>query len=58
MAKAFTVEVVPEVLSWLRTSAGWEIEEVAKRLGTTAEVVKDLESGKRSPTMRQLHTLS
>ena len=58
MAKAFTVEVVPEVLSWLRTSSGWEIEEVARRLGRTVEVVRDLESGKRSPTMRQLHILS
>ena len=58
MAKTFTVDVVPQVLSWLRTSAGWEIEEVAKRLETTVEVVKDLESGKRSPTMRQLHVLS
>jgi Zn-dependent peptidase ImmA (M78 family) len=58
MAKSFNVDVIPQVLSWLRTSAGWEIEEVAKRLGTTAEVVKDLESGKRSPTMRQLRVLS
>ena len=58
MTKTFTVDVVPQVLSWLRTSAGWEIEEVAKRLETTVEVVKDLESGKKSPTMRQLHTLS
>ena len=58
MTKTFTVDVVPQVLSWLRTSAGWEIDEVAKRLGTTSEVVKDIESGKRSPTMRQLHTLS
>ena len=58
MAKSFNVGVVPEVLSWLRTSAGWEIEEAAKRLGTSAEVVKDLESGKRNPTLKQLHTLS
>ena len=58
MAKSFNVGVVPEVLSWLRTSAGWEIEEAAKRLGTSAEVVKDLESGERNPTLKQLHTLS
>ena len=58
MVKSFNVDVVPQVLSWLRTSAGWEIEEVAKKLGTTAEVVRDLESGKRSPTMRQLRVLS
>jgi molybdopterin converting factor small subunit len=42
MVKSFKVDVVPQVLSWLRTSAGWEIEDVAKRLGTTAEVVKDI----------------
>jgi len=58
VSKTFTVDVVPQVLSWLRTSAGWEIDEVAKRLETTVEVVKDLESGKRCPTMRQLHVLS
>ena len=58
MTKTFTVDVVPQVLSWLRTSAGWEIEEVAKRLRTSVEVVKDLESGKRNPTMSQLNVLS
>ena len=58
MAKSFTVDVVPQVLSWLRRSAGWEIEEVAKKLRTSVEVVKDLESGKRNPTMGQLNVLS
>ena len=58
MAKTFTVEVVPQVLTWLRTSAGWEVEEVAKKLRTSVEVVKDLESGKRNPTMGQLNILS
>ena len=58
MAKSFTVDVVPQVLSWLRTSAGLEIEEVAKKLGTSVEIFKDIESGKRNPTLRQIHTLS
>ena len=58
MTKTFTVDVVPQVLTWLRTSAGWEIEDVAKRLRTSVEVVKDLESGKRNPTMSQLNVLS
>ena len=58
MAKSFTVDVVPEVLRWLRTSARWEIEDVSKKLGTSSEIVKDLESGKRKPTLRQLHVLS
>ena len=58
MAKSFTVDVVPQVLSWLRTSTGWEVEEVAKRLRTSVEVVKDFETGKRNPTMGQLNVLS
>lgn len=58
MAKSLSVDVVPEVLKWLRTSAGWEIEDVSKKLGTSPEAVKNLESGKRNPTLRQLHVLS
>ncbi len=58
MTKSFTVDVVPEVLRWLRRSSGWEIEDVSKKLGTSSEIVKDLETGKRKPTMRQLHIFS
>ena len=58
MSKTFTVEVVPQVLIWLRTSAGWKVEEVAKRLRTSTEVVTELESGKKNPTMGQLNILS
>lgn len=58
MDKSFNVNIVPEVLIWLRTRAGWEIEEVAKRLGTSVEVVKKIESGERNPTMKQLNTMS
>ena len=48
MTKSFTVDVVPQVLSWLRISAGLRIEEVAKKLGTSVEIVKDIESGEAS----------
>jgi Zn-dependent peptidase ImmA (M78 family) len=58
MPKSISIEVVPEVLTWLRESSSWKIDEVSKRLGTTSEVIKDLESGKRNPTLRQLHVLS
>ena len=58
MAKSLSVDVVPEVLKWLRTSAGWEIEDLSKKLGTSPEAVKNLESGKRNPTLGQLHVLS
>jgi Zn-dependent peptidase ImmA (M78 family) len=58
MPKSISIEVVPEVLRWLRMSAGWEIEDVSKGLGTSSEVIKELESGKKNPTLRQLHILS
>lgn len=48
MTKTFIVEVVPQVLIWLRTSVGWEIDEVAKKLHTSIEAVKDMKSGKKT----------
>jgi len=58
MPKSITVEVNPGVLKWLRESSGWKIEEVAKRVNTTAEAVAEFESGKKSPTLKQLKVLS
>jgi len=58
MPKSITVEIEPEVLKWLRESSGWKIEEVAKRVNTTAEAVAEFESGKKSPTLKQLKILS
>ena len=58
MPKSIIVEIEPEVLKWLRESSGWKIEEVAKRVNTTAEAVAEFESGKKSPTLKQLKILS
>ena len=58
MSKSMFVEVNQEVLKWLRESAGWKIEEVSKRLGTTSEVILEFEAGKKSPTLSQLMILS
>ena len=58
MARSLTIEIVPEVLKWLRTTAGWETEDVGRRLGTSPETVKDLESGKKKPSLTQLRVLS
>jgi len=58
MPKSITVKVEPEVLKWLRESSGWKIEEVAKRVNTIAEAVVEFESGKKSPTLKQLKILS
>ncbi len=58
MPKSITVKVEPNVLNWLRESSGWKIDEISKRLKTSAEVVAELESGERSPTLKQLKILS
>ncbi|EQD28288.1 Helix-turn-helix type 3 domain protein, partial [mine drainage metagenome] len=58
MPKSISIEVVPEVLKWLRESSGWKIDEVSKRLGTTSEAILDFEARKKSPTLTQLRGLS
>ncbi|EQD72777.1 Helix-turn-helix type 3 domain protein, partial [mine drainage metagenome] len=56
--KSISMEVVPEVLKWLRESSGWKIDEESKRLGTTSDAILDFEAGKKSPTLTQLRVLS
>ena len=58
MAESIRVSVRPEVFEWLRESAGWSVEEVSKRLGTSVKVVMDIEAGNGDPTLRQLEILS
>ncbi len=58
MAHSLKVEIEPPVFQWLRTSAGWSIEDVAGRLRTSVEVVEAIETGRRSATLRQLRELS
>lgn len=58
MPKSVKVEVDPEVFKWLRVSAGWTLEDVSKRLKTSAEIVERIEAGERNPTLRQLTVLS
>jgi Predicted Zn peptidase len=58
MPRSITTEVEPEIVKWLRTSAGWTIGDVSKRLKTSIETVEAFESGKKAPTLRQLKVLS
>jgi len=58
MPRSIRTEVKPEVFKWLRTSAGWTIEEVSKKLKTSVETIKAFESGEKAPTLRQLKELS
>ncbi len=58
MPRSIAAEVVPEVFKWLRESAGWSIEDVSKRLETSNDAVKAIESGEKAPTLNQLRELS
>ncbi len=58
MPRSLKVEVNPEVFKWLRTSSGWSIEDVAKRLKISVEIVEAIEKGERQPTLIQLKELS
>jgi len=58
MVQTVTIDINPEVFKWLRESSGWTIEEVARRLNTSVSVIRDIEAGKRKPTLRQLRELS
>lgn len=52
------VKVNPKVLKWARESAGYSVEEIAKKLRMREEEYLQLETGKKSPTIRQLEYLS
>ena len=58
MPKSLTVMVEPKVLRGLRERLGWNMEEASKKLDTTINIMRDLESGQRYPTMKQLRDLS
>ena len=58
MTRSLKVDVNPNVFKWLRESSGWSLEDIAKRLKTSIDVVDAIEKGERQPTLRQLKELS
>lgn len=56
--KSLTVKIEPEVFRWLKNSSGWKNSELAKRLKTTENTIKKIETGDKDPTLRQLRELS
>jgi len=56
--KPIFVEVEPEVTKWLFDNSGWSHAELAKRLGTSEDVVIKIVSGEKNPTFRQLRELA
>ena len=58
MPGTISIDVIPEILRWLRGSSGWSIEEVSKKLRTTSETILEFEAGKKPLTLAQLRVLS
>lgn len=56
--KSFEVFVEPNVLVWARESIGRNIEEVAKQLNVSNDLVKRWEKGEKKPTLNQLKKLA
>ena len=58
MARSPTALADPAVLQWLRTTAGYSIEDAAKRVQTKPENLNAWESGEQKPSMPQLRNLA
>ncbi len=58
MAKRVRALVKPEILIWARKSAGFEIEEAAKKVQVKPERLAAWESGDHRPTINQLRKLA
>jgi Zn-dependent peptidase ImmA (M78 family)/DNA-binding XRE family transcriptional regulator len=56
--KGGTIEVTPSALQWARESAGVSPQELADKLGVTADVVQRWESGRQCPTLRNLERMA
>lgn len=56
--KTIEISINPSVLEWARKIAGFEVEEVAKRIDRKVETVKEWESGARNPTLKILEELA
>jgi Zn-dependent peptidase ImmA (M78 family) len=58
MPKSFEVQVVPSVLTWARTTAGWNVEDIGKKLRKDRQLIESWESGTKNPTLHQLISLA
>lgn len=52
--KSFEVNVKPEILVWARESSGFSVQDAAKRLRASVDLLRKLESGEKKPTLSQL----
>jgi len=58
MAKSIEIRTYPDVLRTLRETSGFTIDEVAKKLQTTPEKIKETEKGVASFTLTQIKKLA
>lgn len=56
--ESVSVPVEPAVMKWLRESAGWTSGEVGKKLSILEETYLKIESGDKTPTLRQVELLA
>ena len=48
MAERFKANINPDVLVWARQTAGYSIEEAARKIGTSSAILEAWESGDKS----------
>lgn len=58
MATLSRIAVTPEVLQWARVTAGMDVDTAASRIGVKAERLREWETGKKDPTIKQLRSMS
>lgn len=56
-SKRVEAAVKPELLLWARESAGYELEEAARKIQVKPERLESWENGERRPTIKQLRKL-
>lgn len=57
MAKGVEAIVEPALLVWARESAGFSVEEAARKVGVKPKRLQSWESGEKRPTLKQLRKL-
>ena len=57
MAKTVPAIVQPSVIAWARKSAGYSLEDAARKLQTTPEKLNSWETGKKLPSIGKVRKM-
>ena len=58
MAKSIEALIEPKLLIWARDSAGYSVEEAAKKISVKPERLKSWEKGEKRPSIKQLRKIA